>query len=350
MLTTHGRGYAGACMTKHLLTFIGLGIVFILLFLGGLLLGAGSVSLSDAVRVLSTADPQSFGETVVLYQRLPRALIAIYVGSVTACSGLVFQGVVRNPLASPSTLGVNAGATLFVVIGVFVFGLDISAQGFAALIGAFAGLAVSLFVARIAQGDEAGGGLALILAGALVSMLFMGITSAFLLSNPLQRSELLNWVTGNINHVYVDRLYAFWWIGALSLILLGAIARPLTLVLLGREKAESAGVNVSLTTRSALIAAVAASGSAVAICGPIGFIGLIVPHILRPVLGSGLSYLLPASAILGACICLLADIGARLALQPYVIHTSVIMDLIGGVVFVVIVKRYYLSSSRMRTA
>lgn len=332
-------------MSRRLSFLGGAALLLLSALFANLAISAAAIPLSEVVHALLQGQAETYEQSVILYQRLPRALIAIYVGAMTAVAGAVLQGLTRNPLASPSTLGVNAGATLFVVAGAYLFNLPMGAQGIAALAGAFAGFLTCLFVGRMAGRTSDPRGLALILSGALVSMLFIGLTNAFLLSDPARRSDFLGWVSGNINHVYSDRLLAFWWIGALAFLVLVAMARPLTLILLGTEKAASAGVNVTFVSRLALGAAMLASGSAVAICGPIGFVGLVVPHILRPLVGNGFALLLPASALIGAGLCLMADLAAREAFQPYALHTGLLMDLFGGLVFVVIVKRFYLSSS-----
>lgn len=312
--------------------------------LANLSIGATPIPMKDVVGALFRFDPDNYNHFIVYYQRLPRALIAIYVGAVMACGGTILQGLTRNPLASPSTLGINAGAALFVILGIFVLNLDIWQRGFAGLVGALVGFLVTVFVARLAGLSRDPRGLSLILSGSLISMLFLGIMHAFLLADPSRRVNLLGWVTGNINHVYADRLYDLWWIGVLALVMLMALARALTLITLGPEKAESAGVNVTWVSRITLLAIVFGAGSAVAICGPIGFIGLIVPHIVRPFAGAGFRLNLPACAMVGASICLLADLIARHAFAPYVLHTGVILDLIGGLVFAAAVKQFYLTA------
>lgn len=305
----------------------------------------GDLPLAEIATTLLHGEAETYEQSVLLYQQIPRSLIAIYVGATTAVSGCVLQGLARNPLASPSTLGLNAGATLFVVAGALVFDFSPEIQGLIALIGAGFGFGACFLVARLAGRSNDPRGLSLILSGALVSMLLIGMTNALLLSNPIRRAEFLSWVGGNINHVYAERLTDFWWIGAIAMVMLWLVARPLTLVLLGAEKAASAGVNVTRVSRMALFATMLASGSAVAICGPIGFVGLIVPHIVRPLVGVNFTLALPASALVGASLCVLADLGAQTLFRPYVVNTGLFMDLLGGLVFIVIVKRFYLSPS-----
>lgn len=325
--------------------FLGGGLAaLVLLLVADLGLGAEAIPLSRVMAAILRFEPASYDDYVVVYQRLPRALIALYAGAATACGGLVLQGLTRNPLASPSTLGINAGATAFVIVGAYLFDFGLDAQGMAALAGAGAGFLASLAVARLAGLSHDPRGLALILAGALVSMFFIGVANAFLLSDPARRLDFLGWVSGNINHVYADRLLRFWWIGVTALIGLQLMARPLTLIALGEGKAASLGVDVILVSRLALTAVAFAVGSAVAVCGPIGFVGLVVPHLVRPLVGAGFRLGLPACALVGAGLCLAADLAAREAFKPYVLHTGVFMDLLGGAVFALIVRRYYLSA------
>ncbi len=299
-------------------------------------------------KALKQPGPTNYEEAVIVHQRLPRSLIALYVGAMMACSGLVFQGVIRNPLASSSTMGVNAGATLFVIIGAIYFRLNIEQQGLAALLGGMAGFATCLAVSRLAAGNSGARGLMLILSGTLVAMLFAGISNAVLLGYPALRMDYLPWLTGNINHAYSERLYSYSWIGMTALLILLVLARPLTLILLGEDKARSAGVNTVVVSRIGLFCAIVSASSAVAICGPIGFVGLVVPHIVRPFTGQHFIHALPACAVTGALITLIADIGARIIFLPYVVHTGVVMDLLGGLAFIWIIRRYYLSVSAAR--
>ncbi|SHM95153.1 iron complex transport system permease protein [Roseibium suaedae] len=315
-----------------------------------LFFGFSPASLPGLALSLVHFEVNSYEDAVLLFQRLPRSVIAVYAGSIAAASGFVLQSLVRNPLASPATLGVNSGAALFLVAAALLLDADAAVQGLAALAGAITGFLACLAVARFAGRRNDPRGLSLILSGALVSMLFTGMTNALLLSDPARRADFLSWVTGNINHVYIDRLAMFWWIGAAAVLVLLLLARPLTLILFGEDKAASAGVNVPLVSRAAITAAVLGTGSAVAVCGPIGFVGLVIPHIVRPFAGNNLVHALPASLLCGASACLLADLLAREAFQPFVINTGLVTDLVGGIVFIVIVKRFYLSAGSREAA
>lgn len=334
-------------MTSKWVLFSGAAVALIIAFFANIIFGAHSVSPSIVFDAAFNFDVQNYDHHIVLSQRLPRALIAIYVGAVMACGGAVLQGLLRNPLASPALLGINAGATFFVIAAAFFFGASLIWQGILAIIGGLVGFLLSLAVARMAGFAHR---LAIILAGAVVSMFFMGLSNALLLSDPMKRSDFLNWITGNINHVYFERLEMFWLSGLMALGVLFFLARPLTLITLGEDKAASVGVNVSRVSFVAILAVALSSSTAVAVCGPVGFVGLITPHIARPLIGSSFTKLLPACALVGATTCLIADLMARVLFAPYVLHTGVMMDLIGGIAFIMIVKRFYLQPERARSA
>lgn len=345
-----GTGVMTSFGRPRLIYLLVLALLVLGFFGADLLIGASAISPRDVFAALVSFDPENFDHFIVVYQRLPHALIASYVGAVMAMGGIVLQGITRNPLSSPASLGINAGATMFVVVSVFIFDFGIYAQGFLGLCGAVFGFGCCVLLSRLTGAKSSGSGLAFIVSGALVSMMFFGISNAILLSDPAKRSDYLGWIAGNINHVYVDRLYLMAVIGGVSTVILLYLARPLTLITLGQEKATSIGVNVSRVSWVALICVMLGGGSAVAICGPIGFVGLIVPHIVRPVFGINFAFNLPASALFGALVVLAADIIARSAFSPFILHTGLIMDLVGGVVFAFIVRRYYVMPKDRGTA
>lgn len=335
---------------KRWLPLAGALLALLCAVLANLAIGATSIPLANVVGAFAAFDANSYDHHIVLTQRLPRALIAIYGGAITAAAGVVLQGLTRNPLASPATLGLNAGASLAVVAAALVWDAGFSGQGVAALAGALAGFLLTLLVVRLTGAPGGSRGLALVLAGVLVSILLSGIANALLLADPARRMDLLGWVTGNINPAYADRLAAIWWVGAAALALLLVLARPLTLITLGTEKAASAGVPLQPVRWLAIGACAIGCGSAVSICGPVGFVGLVVPHMIRPFCGGSFAVQLPAAALVGAAFCLLADLLARNAFAPYVLHTGVVMDVVGGLAFAFIVKRLYLSPGQGRPA
>ncbi len=331
---------------KRSLFFIVVTTALLGLFLFSLAAGAGAASLEQVFAALTRLEPQNYPQAMILYQRLPRTLIALFVGAVMACSGLVFQALLRNPLGSSSTLGVNAGAVLFTIAGTALFDFSLPLQGLAALLGGLFGFLSALAVARLAGARDLPPGLLLILAGSLISMLYLGVANAILLSHPDARSAYLGWLSGTVNTAYSDRLYRFWWPGLLALALLLLLARPLTLMLLGRDKAISVGTDAKRISRLALALAIVAASTGVAVSGPIGFIGLMVPHAVRPLIGQHFLLALPACALLGAFVCLAATLAAQTLFQPYILQTGVLLDLLGGIFFIWVIKKHYLSAAR----
>ena len=334
---------------KRSLFFIVVPLALMSLSFFSLIVGTSITSVAQLYAAFTQSEPQNYQQAVILYQRLPRTLIALYVGAVMACSGLVFQTLLRNPLGSSSTLGINAGAVLFTIVGAVLFNFDLALQGGAALVGGLFGFISSLIVTRLSAARNISHCLLLILAGSLISMLYLGIAKAILLGHPEVRTEYLGWLAGTINNVYIDRLYNFWWLGLLSVALLFLLTRPLTLILLGSEKALSMGANIKITSRIALTAAIIAASSGVAICGPIGFVGLMVPHAVRPLVGQRFLLTLPACTLLGACVCLASTLAAQILFQPYIVHTGILMDLLGGMFFIWVIKKHYLSATMSKT-
>ncbi|MFD1710586.1 FecCD family ABC transporter permease [Ottowia flava] len=309
-----------------------------------LMLGATHYGWRQVAAALLAFDDADYDQSVIVLQRLPRALMAMFAGAATACAGAVLQAMLRNPLASPSLLGVSSGAAMCVLLVAAALPGAIDWQGLAAMAGGCLGLLASMAVARwVGSVDGNGRGLSLVLAGALVSMFCTAIANALMLTDPQRRDAFMHWLLGNINHVYADRLAQFWPLGCAGMMLLLVLARPLTLLSLGEDKAAAAGVNVPLLSRLALLGVALACSAAVAVCGPLGFVGLAVPHMVRPVMGAALTRLLPGCMLSGALVCLLADMAARTVFAPHALHTGVLLELCGGLAFIAIVRRIYVA-------
>ena len=340
---------------RQLQFFITATVLVLIIFYISLSWGNHFSSPLTVFQSLFTTPISSYEQAAIIYQRLPRALIALYAGAILATSGLVFQTLIRNPLASSSSLGVNAGATFFVVASALIFNVPLSYQAIFALLGGISGFLLCFAIARLARqsGNSQNSnayGLALILSGTLVAMLLIGLSNALLLAYPARRSEFLSWIAGNINHVYIDRLYQFWWIGGLSFCMIFLLTKPLTLILLGNDKAISMGVRVTFISRLALTLAIISSSAAVAVCGPISFIGLVVPHMIRPLVGQNFKFTFPASALLGAILCLIASLLSQNLFTPFIINTGVILDLLGGLVFILLIRKFYILPAKARSS
>jgi iron complex transport system permease protein len=270
--------------------------------------------------------------------RLPRAILGALIGAALGLSGAALQGYLRNPLAEPTLVGVSGGAALGAVLTIHL-GLS-QAVALALPLGGLAGAAVAMLVV-IALAGARGGPVTLILAGLAVSSIATALISLALnlSQNPFASVEMVFWMMGSL----ADRSLTQVWLSAPLIIvgmgLLLTVGRALDALTLGEDAAGSLGIDLS-RTRLAVIAGTALSiGAATAVTGVIGFVGLIVPHALRPFAGHRPGLLLPASMLGGAIMLLVADVGLRL-LQPWMdLRIGVLTALLGAPFFVWLVLR-----------
>lgn len=301
------------------------------LFILSLMIGASSVPLmSGLLALLGYGD----SDTVLIMQqlRLPRALLGAMIGLTLGLSGAVLQGYLRNPLAEPGLLGVSASASLGAVLALysglslwFALSLPLMALGFA--------LVAVILVQFLAGGS--GSTITVILAGVAVSA-FAGALTSLALSlapNPFALMEIVFWMLGSLN----DRSMTHVWLAlpfmAAGWILLLLSGRALDALTLGQETAASMGMDLRKTQFFVVVGTALSVGAATAVAGSIGFIGLVVPHILRPLTGSRPSRLLPASALGGAVMLLAADIFVRVILPEKDLKLGVLTALIGAPFF-----------------
>ncbi len=301
------------------------------LFLLSLITGAANIPPRASLHALLTGEGGPMA-LVMREIRLPRAILAVLVGVSLGLSGAVLQGYLRNPLAEPSVVGVSASAALAAVISIQsgAAALFALALPLAALLGALIGVG---FVVVLAGGGS--GALGLILAGVAVSALASALTSLVLnLSpNPFAANEIVFWMMGSL----ADRSFTHVGLAApvmvLGWLLLARTARGLEALTLGEDAAASMGVDLRRLRRLIVFGVAATVGAATAVAGAIGFVGLIVPHVLRPLVAGRPARLLPVSALGGAALVLSADVAARLILPDRDLKLGVLMALIGAPVF-----------------
>ena len=313
------------------LLFTGLGLMVGLLTLASLLIGPAGFSIADSLAALfdGTGDAVSL---VMQEIRLPRALLAIMVGISLGLSGAALQGYLRNPLAEPGLLGISGSAALGAVLAIqtgvaaaFPLGLPLSA-----LAGAFIGVMLITLLA-----GRRGGTLSLILAGIAISALASAMVSLALnLSpNPFATSEIVFWMMGSL----ADRSMEHVWL-ALPFIVVGAVllmtlGRPLNAMTLGEDAAEAMGMRLARVRWRLIIGSALVVGVSTAVAGTIGFVGLVVPHLLRSWDGAMPGRLLVASALGGAVMVLAADILVRSVLPQADLKLGVVTALIGAPLF-----------------
>ncbi|WP_138465676.1 iron ABC transporter permease [Poseidonocella sp. HB161398] len=317
---------------------------WILLLLAGLAVAAGlslaigarSVPLAEILSALGGAR-DSVGEAAVAL-RIPRTLLAAAAGAALALAGAVMQGVTRNPLADPGILGVNAGAAFAVVAGIAFFGLSsVSAYVLCAILGAGAAAAAVYAIGGIGAGGATP--LKLALTGTAVAIALSSLTTAIVLPRGDIAGTARSWQTGGVGGAGYDSLRLGLPVLALGAALCLGAARGLNMLGLGEETAKGLGSRVAATRALASLGAVMLCGTATALCGPIGFVGLVVPHACRLLCGADHRWLLPFSAIGGAILLILADIAGRVAMRPAEMDVGIVTAFLGAPVFIWIVRR-----------
>ena len=285
------------------------------------------------------APADNLDRQIFFIARLPRALAAALVGGALAGAGVVFQGLLRNPLATPYTLGVSAGAALGAMLAItFGAALPLFGVASASLVGALAAVAI---VYGLASARHAGlSTTVLLLAGVTLNAFFSAlILFVQYLSDYAQTFRAIRWLMGDLDVAsYTPLLAALPFIGV-AFAAFAWLARPLNLLSLGADAAEARGLNVVHAQRVAFFSASLATGAAVSVGGPIGFVGIIVPHLVRLMVGADHRVVLPASICFGAGFLVLCDMLARTVIAPLELPVGVITAIIGGPFFLWLLVR-----------
>ena len=273
---------------------------------------------------------------ILFVARLPRTLAGAVVGAALAAAGVVFQGLLRNPLATPFTLGVSSGAALGAMLAItFGWGLGlfgISGVTAASFAGAGGAVAIVYALARARHGGLSTN--VLLLAGVTLNAFFSAlILFVQFFADFTDVYRMLRWLVGDLDVASYQPLVAALPLLLVSFTLFAWIARPLNLLSLGADSAEAHGIDVRQAQRVAFFSASLATGAAVSIAGPIGFVGIIIPHLVRLLVGADHRVVLPASALFGAAFLVLCDLVGRIVMPPIEIPVGVITALIGGPFF-----------------
>lgn len=332
------------------LLLLGLVVALLLVMVVSIGIGAVPIPFSSVVGSLAAGvgAPVAVDETIqsiVLQIRLPRVALAVLVGMALAASGTVFQGLFRNPMADPYIIGVSGGAALGATTAI-VLGLTFSLGGLSAVtLLAFAGaLAVTILVYRLAWFRRDIVPEHLLLAGVAVGAFLAAVISALQFASTGNVQQVVFWLMGGFSgrtwdHVWLAAPYA-----VAGYAVARYFARDLNLLVLGDETAHSLGVSTSAVRRWLIAAAALMAAAAVAVSGLIGFVGLIVPHLMRLVLGPDHRRLLPAAALAGGITLLVADTVARTVIAPTEIPVGIVTAALGAPFFL-----YLLRMHRART-
>ncbi|MBA4711982.1 MAG: Fe(3+) dicitrate ABC transporter permease subunit FecD [Citrobacter pasteurii] len=311
-------------------------VIFIALALTGisvLSLQMGVISVPFRALITDWQTGLEYHYVLTAY-RLPRLLLALFVGAALAVAGVLVQGIVRNPLASPDILGVNHAAS-FASVGTLLLlpSLPVVALPLLAFAGGMTGLILLKMLANTSQPVK------LALTGVALSACWASLTDYLMLSRPQDVNSALLWLTGSL----WGRDWSFVKVAVPLLILFLPLSlsfcRNFDLLALGDARATTLGVSVSRTRFRALLLAVAMTSTGVAVCGPISFIGLVVPHMVRSITGGRHRWLLPVSALTGALLLVMADLLARIIHPPLELPAGVLTAIIGAPWFVWLLVR-----------
>ncbi|WP_018885485.1 FecCD family ABC transporter permease [Paenibacillus massiliensis] len=306
-------------------------------FIGSIALGTTPIAPSTTLEALVSYNPANNEQLIIMTTRVPRAAFALAVGAALAIAGALMQALTRNPLASPGLFGINAGAVLAVVLSLTILPLSSLSQ---LVWAAFVGAAIAALLVYV-LGSLGGGGLSplrLVLAGSALTALFGAMTQGLLVLDESGLQNVLFWLAGSVAGKELPLLQQ-----VLPYMITGGIAAlglgyPLTVLSSGEDVAKGLGQRTLLVKVIAAAAVVLLAGSAVAVAGAIGFVGLVMPHFARYLAGTDYRWVIPYSAVLGGILLLAADIVARFPVQPGELPLGVVTGLIGMPFFIYIAR------------
>ena len=336
-LTTARRGLVQARSLRALGLVVALAALA-LVILCSIAIGSKPIPLSTVLDALFHYDSSSNDHLIVRSLRIPRTIVGVMVGVALGLSGAVMQGVARNPLADPGILGVEAGASLFVVVAIYSFGIG-SLLGYVWF--AFAGAAItSVLVYSVGSlGREGATPVKLALAGAAITAFLGSITTAILVIDVATLDQFRFWAVGSLagrDGTIAAQLAPFIAVGTVMAL---ASGRVLNALALGDDVARSLGQRVGLARVFSAASVVLLVGAATAAAGPIAFVGLTVPHVARAITGPDYRWVLPYSAVLAPILLLGSDIIGRVVARPAELQVGIVTALVGSPFFVALVRR-----------
>ncbi|WP_346099001.1 FecCD family ABC transporter permease [Streptomyces olivaceiscleroticus] len=301
----------------------------------GIAVGSKQIPLADVWHGI-THYSGTDTDVIIRDVRLPRTLLGLLAGAALGLAGAVMQALTRNPLADPGVLGINAGASAAVVSGITFFGVtSLSSYVWFAFVGA----AVVSAAVYILGGTRNATPVRLALAGTALTAVLTGYLNAVNLMNTASLDKMRFWTVGSLASATmptVERIVPFIAVGVVLALL---VARPLNAVALGDDQARALGAKLTRTRVAAMAAVTLLCGAATAACGPIVYVGLMVPHAVRAITGPDMRWILPYSAVLSPVLLLGADILGRVVARPGELQVGIVTAVIGGPVFIHLVRR-----------
>ncbi|MER5752117.1 iron chelate uptake ABC transporter family permease subunit [Streptomyces sp. NPDC002088] len=308
--------------------------VLVLVALASIAIGAKELSLGQVWHGLFT-NTGTYGD-VVVDERLSRTLLGLLAGAALGLSGAVLQALTRNPLADPGLLGINAGASAAVVTAITYFGVtSLSGYVWFAFFGAAAVGALVWFLG----GSRGATPVRLALAGTAISAALYGYVQAVMIMDNAALGRMRFWTVGSLSSATDSTITQVLPFIAAGTVLALALARPLNAMSMGDDTAKALGAHLNRTRALSMLAATVLCGAATAACGPIVFVGLMVPHIVRSFTGPDMRWIMPYATVLSPVLLLGADVVGRVVVRPSELQVGIVTALIGGPVFIFLVRR-----------
>ncbi|HED3855172.1 FecCD family ABC transporter permease [Enterobacter soli] len=318
-------------------------ILFALLLVAGgiahLGIGARFIAPQTVVQAFFHFDPRNFDHNVIVKLRLLRLFAALTTGAALGVAGVLLQSVIRNPLGEPHILGLNAGAALAVVL---TSALGLSLPFGRPLIAAAGAGALFLLVLMFSSAGRSGlTPMKVTLCGVALSAFASSITAAVLILDEQTLLAMRTWLAGDLAGLNGEIVRTASWVAGAGFALALWLSPSLNMLALGDRMAQGLGVSLLKTRLFALLAIALLCGAAVSIAGPIGFIGLVVPQLIRRLVSVDIRVMVPLSALCGALVLLIADLAARMLFTPYELATGVMTALVGAPVFILMASRMF---------
>jgi len=319
---------------KRITVLISLLILLLISIYAGLSFGAVSVSVKELWNVLVSGGEGVY-EKIVYNLRLPRVIVGLCVGACLAASGALLQGVMRNPLADPGIIGVSSGGGLFAIITMVIFPQYSYLLPFIAFIGAF----LTTILIYLFAWDKGASPVKIILAGVAMNAVLGAIMNGVMVLYSDRVQSVIGWLSGGLNgrswyHVEIILPYT------IIMLLISFLAiKPVNILILGDDAAKLLGQNVEMIRLLIILLASFLAGIAVSVAGLIGFVGLVVPHIIRLLIGEDYRFLLPFSIVGGAALVVIADTAARSLFDPIELPVGILLAALGGPFFIVLLRR-----------
>lgn len=326
-------------MMRTSLAFLLFALLLVMGAIAHLGIGARVIAPQTVVQALLHFDPRNFDHNVIVRLRLIRLAAAMVTGAALGVAGVLLQSVIRNPLGEPHILGLNAGAALAVVLT--------SALGFTLpfgrpLIAAVGAAALFMLVLTFSSSGRTGlTPMKITLCGVAMSAFASSITATVLILDEQTLLAMRTWLAGDLAGLNAEIVRSASWVAAVGFALALWLSPSINMLALGDRMAQGLGVSLLKTRLLALLAIALLCGAAVSIAGPIGFIGLVVPQLIRRLVSVDLRVMVPLSALCGALVLLLADIAARTLFTPYELATGIMTALVGAPLFILMASRMF---------